>query len=233
MPLEHAAAAAPLRKHADMEVCAVGERLWLRGSHWSDELDQSFRRILGAERYRRLADDKIALRDCILPSDVLPTGAWSPLDTWLQPVAPPTVLPASGVKRAPLRMVRAAVERPVNLLEIDFRAWHDYAVCAPTVRLSRLSFAVSDFGHALIRGEPLPPLSGARYFESKGVAAPLGWIWSPTVDAEVLRQAIGLADGAIALLTVDGLCDVIESDDFVRATRSAVRLTAKELGHVS
>jgi hypothetical protein len=233
MPVEHAAAAAPLRKHSDVEVCVAGELLWLRGTHWSDELDQSFRKILGADRFRRLADDKIALLNCILPSGLLPQGTWSPLDAWLQPVAPPTVLPSCDFQCTSLRLVRSAVERPANLLEVDFHTWHEYAASAPKVRLSRLSFAVSDDGRALIRGEPLPPLPGVRYVETHGVAAPVGWTWSPAVDADVLRQAIGLADGAIALYNVDGNCDVIESDDFVRATRSAVRLTAKELGHVA
>jgi hypothetical protein len=233
MPLDHAASVAPLRKHSDVEVRVAGDRLWLRGTHWSDELDRSFRKILGAERYKWLADDQIAPRDCILPNGVLPEGTWSPLDTWLQPVTPPTVLSARVGRQTPLHLVRATGEQAANLLEIDFQAWYDYAVGAPKIRLDRLSFAVSDDGRALIRGEPLPPLPGARYVETKGIAMPLGLTWSPAVDADVLRGSIGLTDGAIALFTADGMCDVLEAEDFVRASRSAVRLTAKELGHVA
>jgi hypothetical protein len=115
---------------------------------------------------------------------------------------------------------------------VSFRAWRDYAVAAPQIRLNCLSFAASDDSQALVRGEPLPPLPGTRFVEVSGVAVPLGWTWWPAVDAEVVRQALGFAEYDLALFTSAGECELIVADDFVRATRSAVRLTAKELGCV-
>jgi hypothetical protein len=165
-----------------------------------------------------------------VPSGFLPDGPWTPLKEWLQPAAPPTLLPGKVTSRASLRLVRTTAERNANLVCVGFRAWRDYAVSAPQIRLHRLSFAVSGDAQTLIRGEPLPPLPGTRYVEIDGVAVPLGLTWSPAIDAEVVRESLGLDAHDIGLFTLAGVCEVIRADDFIRATRSAVRLTAKEIG---
>ncbi len=229
IPLDGAVAAATLRRAADIETCVVGNRLWLRGSKWDDELARSARKILGAERFRVLAEDEIARWGETVPSGLVPNGPWAPLTQWLQPAAPVTVLSGQIAHRASVQFVRSAAEQSANLLLVEFRSWHEYAIIAPQVRLRPLSFAVSDDGHALIRGEPLPSLPGSRYVEASGIARPLGWDWSLAIDAVVLRVALGLADGDMALFAPDGSYDVVATDDFVRATRSAVRLTEKEL----
>jgi len=232
MPLEGAVAAATLRKSTDIEACVVDGRLWLRGTKCSDGLDRSLRKILGAERFHRLSGEETARWGETLPSGLLPKGPWIPLKQWLQPTVPATVLPGRISERASLRIVRSSTEQAANLLLVEFQKWREYAATAPQARLSRLSFAASDDGHVLIRGEPLPPLPGTRYIEAEGVARPLGWEWSPAVDAAVIRAAFGLADRELALLASDGSYEVVGADDFVRATRSAVRLTEKELGSV-
>jgi hypothetical protein len=229
MPLEGAVAAAPLRKVSDVDVCVVDGRLWLRGTKWNEGLDRSLRKILGAERFHRLPDDEIARWGDTLPSQRLPNGPWIPLKDWLQPAAPVTVWPARIDKRTSLQMVRSADEQSANVLLVNFQLWKEYAAAAPQIRLRQLTFAVSDDGQSLIRGEPIPPLPGTRYIETDGIARPLGWAWSPMVDASVLRAALQLDDRELALLTSDGTYEVFRADDFVRATRSAVRLTEKEL----
>jgi hypothetical protein len=229
MPLGGAVATAPLRHAADIEACVADDRLWLRGTRWDDALGRSLRKILGADRFHRLAHDQIARWGNALPSGELPAGPWTPLKHWLQPAAPATVLPAQVDQRAPLQFVRSAAEQSANMLLVEFQQWHEYATSAPQVRLKPLAFAVSDDGYALIHGEPLPPLAGARYAEADGIARPLGWDWSPAIDAAVLRTALSLGSRDVAVFAPDGSYDVVSADDFVRATRSAVRLTAREL----
>lgn len=230
IPLDQALGAAPLRKQSDVEVCVADDLLWLRGSSWTDTLDRDLRKVLGAERFHCLENNQTARWGCTLASGLLPQGPWTPLIQWLQPIAPPTILPAKIAQRAPLRLVRSSAERAADLLVVDFPVWREYAVSAPQIRLNLLSFAVSGDFRALVRGIPLPPLPGARYAEMKGVAVPLGWSWSPAIDAEIVRQVLGLAEHDIALITLEGVCEIVSSDDFVRATRSAVRLTEKEFG---
>jgi len=230
IPLAQLEAAAPLRLQAGVEACVEGERLWLRGTQWDASLDRTLRKILGAARYHRLPERQTAEWGCTLASGTEPAGPWTAFRTWLQPAAPRTALAATIGLRAEVRLVRTTVERTANLLVVPFEAWRDYAVAAPLVRLRHLSFAASEDGLALVRGEPLPPLLGTMYVEETGVAVPLGWTWSPAVSAKVLRKSLALEEGDVALLTTAGECEVIGAQDFVRATRSAVRLTEEAIG---
>jgi hypothetical protein len=231
VPLKQAAATAPLRTVPGIEVCVTDDRLWLRGTQWTDDLDRSFRKILGAERFHQKTDGQLVPWSRILPTARLPDGAWRSLSTWLQPVLPTTVYPSTIGKQAALHLVRTYVERDANVLRVDTHAWRNYAATAPRVRLLHLAFAVSEDGQVVIRGLPLPPLQGAQFVEVNGIAAPTGWTWTPALDAASLRQSIGITDGGLAMFTLEGTCDVIEADNFVRATRSAVRLTEEALRH--
>lgn len=230
IPLAQAEAAAPLRLQAGVEACVEGERLWLRGTQWDEALDRSLRKILGAARFHRLPERQTAEWGCVLASGMEPAGPWTTFRTWLQPAAPTAAMAATIGRRVDVRLVRTTVERGANLLVVPFAAWRDYAVAAPLVRLRHLSFAVSDDGLALVRGEPLAPLLGTMYVEEAGVAAPVGWTWSPAVSAKVLRKSLALEEGDVALLTIAGECEVIGEQDFVRATRSAVRMTEEAIG---
>jgi hypothetical protein len=67
--------------------------------------------------------------------------------------------------------------------------------------------------------------------EDNGIAAAAGWIWSPPVDSEVLRDSLRLEPHDLALLHEDGTWDHVRGADFVRATRSAARLSQEGAGH--
>jgi hypothetical protein len=70
------------------------------------------------------------------------------------------------------------------------------------------------------------------FVERCGVAAPVGWRVDPPLDAEVLADPFGLAAGDLCLLVDADRVERIGADEFVRATRSAVRLTVKRLSRV-
>jgi hypothetical protein len=230
LPLDRALDAAPLRLHPEIEACTADGSLWLRGVNWDEAFDLLLRKMLGAERFHRLTENRIAPWGCALPTGVLPDGQWMPFKDWLQPAVPPTILAGRLGPRGSFRLVREAQERSANLLCTTFDEWQKYALSAPLVRLSCLSFAVSNDAQVLIRGEPLPPLPGTRFVECSGIAVPAGWTWLPAIDAEVLRESLGLDGEDIALMAPAGECETIRRDDFVSAARSAVRLTAREIG---
>ncbi len=58
------------------------------------------------------------------------------------------------------------------------------------------------------------------------MAAPCGFGWVPPVPATVLAGLFELEKGDLALWTEEGY-ELIERSAFVRASRSAARLTAK------
>jgi hypothetical protein len=127
-----------------------------------------------------------------------------------------------------------------SLLLSRFDLWAAYAIEAPQIRLNPWRFAVAADGRVAVHVQPqakrvanlssaLPPLPGRRWVEQDGVAIPAGWSWTPAVDAALLREVFGLAEGDVALWHADGTWERIAAEEFVRATRAAVRATAKEM----
>jgi hypothetical protein len=105
--------------------------------------------------------------------------------------------------------------------------WLSYGSSAPQVRLDRLTFAVSSDARVLVRGLPLPPLAGTRYYEQAGVALPCGWGWPAWLDARLVRDALPIGKTDLPLFSPLGTWESIPGDQFVRATRSAVRLSTE------
>jgi hypothetical protein len=105
--------------------------------------------------------------------------------------------------------------------------WSGYATGAPQVRLEKLTFAASADGRVIVRGQPLPPIPGRRCYERAGVAVPCGWGWPSWLTADLVRSTLEIAPPAVALFSPAGTWEVVPADQFVRATRSAVRLSAE------
>jgi hypothetical protein len=226
IPLTYGGEALRLWKTPAVEVCVVEDRLWLRGDDWNDDLDSAVRAMLGSERFS-LESEMLSPHGHALPVARAPAGPWTPLCEWFQPATPPRKFSARVRDRTLLRLVRSDEPLAINLLMTARSAWHEYAVAAPAVRLARWSFAASDDGQVIVRGAPTPPLAGVHYVEADGIGVPAGWKWSPQLDVDVLRQVFALEKGDLLLLATDGSYELIQGDDFVRATRSAVRLTAR------
>jgi hypothetical protein len=108
--------------------------------------------------------------------------------------------------------------------------WNRYGQTAPQVRLRDCFFAVAADQRVVIRGTQLPPLPGTRYVERDGIATAIGWTWYPAVGSLVLRDVFQLHQQDLALLYGNQAWERVAGDHFVRATRSAIRVTAREFG---
>lgn len=230
LPEEEALSAGRLRLRAGLEVCAAGDGLWVRGPVLDDELARALRGLPGAERFRVDSQGRLTRIGRRLPSGNLPAGPWTPLATWIAPKVQPVLraAPATAVPHAPVTLVRDENPGEPGALLCDLDDWSAFALACAEVRLRGLKFACSDDG-ALVVGLPVPPVRGQRLVDRGGVLVPCGHAWEPAVDAAELREVLGAATGDLVLLTEAG-CDVIEAPAFVRASRSAVRLTARGVG---
>jgi len=228
-PIESAPSLARLDGTDGVAVCVVDDRVWLRGSEWSESLNKALRSIMGCERFMVAADDAIVPIGKRLSCGELPKEAWTPLSKWTVLNIPPRMFVALRPTPSVLSLVRSNQEREASLLRVTLASWTQYAVSAPQARLNRWTFAVSGDRFCLIQGAPLPPLPGVRYAVVDGVAVPAGWTWRPALDPAVLRSWLGLEQGELALFAPDGSCQKLPADAFVAATRSAVRLTAEAM----
>jgi len=232
LPRESIAGLGRLRLIPRLSVCELGEQVWLQGEGGDEALETSLRGLPGATRFSVFPDRQLLAAGTRVPHGYLPEGPWHSLAEWLGVTLEPAGLAGKIGEGVPVRLVRSSSPCEANVLLVSLVAWRDYGVNAPQVRLERWSFAVSDAGDVIVRGLPLPPLPGQAFVEWEGVAVPAGWYWDPPVDAAVLRDVLGLASGDLALLHPDGAWDRVPADVFVRAVRSAIRLSGEEKPHV-
>jgi hypothetical protein len=238
-PRASARALARLSRQRGIGICEFGDELWLRGKSLSDELDRGLKLVPGARRYALLADGQLVPQGKLVPRGRLPEGNWLLLVDWL---AQNLVLPSinnfssssaaaavPSVQAAPLRLVRSSIIRDSALLETRLAAFHDYVLTAPQWRLDRWSYVATSDGRVLVRGIPLPPLPGIQWYENEAICAPLGFAWEPAVEAALIRRVLRLAPGESALLRPDGTWEPVAAEQWVRCTRSSVRLTAEAL----
>ncbi len=226
MPLDATVGLGRLRGLSGIEVCELDGILWLHVRNITDDLDSAIRK-LPCTRFAVLADGQLVRSGTRVPRGQLPDGPWTELADWMTLEMPPEASCGTVASQVEVRLVRGGSEREANVIVTNTSTWQEYASQAPRVRLDRLAFAINGDGGVVVRGTPLPPVTGKRFVERSGVAVEAGWTWTPSVDPNVLAALLRLDSDDLALLHVDQPWDHIHGDDFVRATRSAVRLSVE------
>lgn len=203
--------------------------VWIKGETLDDRVSRILRSLPDAERFLVTANNSLTSWGETVPREVLPDGTWIPISEWLTLQMPAAGFAAPISQRVPLSIVRSDSPVEANMLKVAWKVWRDYAISAPVIRLNQWAFAVSDQGEALIRGRPVAPLPGIRYVEQSGIAIPVGWRLEPPIAEASLHRAMSLEPGTIAMISEAGTMEGILESAFVRATRSAVRLTDNSL----
>jgi len=227
---------APLRLIRGIEVAEKEPFIWVRGSNSDEELELLIRALPAVARYELSSGNRLRNLASRIPAETLPLLNWQLLSRWLRVQLPGNYVPQSirwgereeglsPFRPVPLRIVRSAEERSIDLLMTRLSDWCDFALSAPEVRLRQLRFAVDADGNVVVRGKPLPPLPGRQFVLHANIGIQAGFMWEPAVSAEVLVRRLGLSTDALALFHEDGTLSRIEAEQFVPATRSAVRET--------
>ncbi len=229
LALEDAASLAPLRLTAGIEVGEAGRVLWLRGQAADEKVARVLQSLPAVVRCEMLAGNRLRNLEARIPAERLPDLLWQPLASWLRVELPVAVMPAVAPATVRLRLVRSMAERAADLLLADLADWVQFARTAAQVRLERLQFAAEAGGKVLVRGQPLPALPGRRFVLHGRIAVPAGFAWAPAVSAEVLMRRFGAVEGALVVWHEDGTITRLHAEQFVPATRSAIRATAAAL----
>lgn len=220
-----AACLGPLRQWPGVELCEQPDALWVFVPNVEEPSEEILKRLPG-RRYLVLADYQLVPADALVPKGYLPTDDWVALSTWMQVQLPNAGFAAKPNAQVALRLVRGGPAAEANLLLTTLVTWQAYACSAPQVRLDRWTFAVNAAEQVVVRGTPLPPVIGTHFVEQSGVATPAGWTWEWPLDPQVIRSVFQLEPEDLALVHADGSWDEIRAENFVKATRSAVRLSA-------
>jgi hypothetical protein len=213
-----------LRKHSDVQTLTEADCIWLRGASLNEQICTLLRSLPDAECFVVLPDNQLAHWNETVPRATLPEGLWQPILKSLTVMLPAALFAPRIEPSVPLRLARSAFPIEGNLLRTTWKTWRDYAIAASQIRLNQLSFAASP-SEALVRGTPLPPIPGELFVEAGGVAIPLGWRTDPELDAQSIRRLIEAAEETMVLLHENGSVELILESAFVRATRSAVKMS--------
>lgn len=220
-----AAALAGLRLRPALEVLESGDDVWLRSKSSDDELKAKLSALPALARCEWLPDDRLRPLGKLIPTGILPSSPWQPLKSWLQVAFPPAASLALEPARVALELVRSASEHESALLLTGLKEWSQYAATAAKVRLEPLRFAVDHSGRVLVQGNPLPPIPGKRFVIYGRIAVPAGFTWVPALSPAVLLRVFGGAESSLVLWEEQGTITRLSAEQFIPATRAAVKAT--------
>ncbi|MCF6314402.1 MAG: hypothetical protein L3J39_18280 [Verrucomicrobiales bacterium] len=198
---------------------------WLRGPEISPcVLALPFEQLYQVDE----SESKLIPLGASLPVRSVPDIEWETLSIALIPGKLPSKLPITSIQGVAVTRVRARELVDANLIRVSAEAWCDFANAAADIRLKPLSFAASIEGDVIVRGSPLPSITGNRLVEINGIVTDLGYTWSPAIATDILRKYLNLVGKDLAILLPNTCWEKIEAANFISATRSAARQT-KEL----
>lgn len=226
---EEAASLTGLRLVAGIEVGLTDDTIWLRGSRGDENLQAKLSALPASARYEWLGSNQLRQIDQRIPVARLPALQWQALNSWLLIEMPSAAIPAEPPSSVPLRLVRSANEQDPELLLTQFDELARFVSTAAQVRLEGLQFSASSDGTVLVRGHPLPPVSGQRFVVHGGVAVPVGFSWEPRVSPDVLTRRFSVSGNALVLWNENNAITRLHSEQFVPLSRSALRATQQAL----
>ena len=161
-----------------------------------------------------------------LPELELPPLNWLPLHTLL-PAIPASVSENETFFGNLFFFLQADTQiREPTAIRLPFSTFAKWAETASSIRLARLTFAVSENHEVLVLGTPLPPLNGQSLYSDGQLLIPCGFALPPFF----LADEIPVSRDQRLLVESDHSVHVIGSELFVQASRAAIRLTSHSIG---
>lgn len=217
---------ADLRTQPSLFIAEADEAVWLKAEQAGKDIRPRLN-ALPAVRTYVLQEERLFPVGAAVPEAELPRSlTWTPLQTWLQPEAPSSLLPPLELPagQLPFRLVRSQEEQTASALLVEAEHWLQYAEAAPQVRLERLRFALSDERQVLVTGDPLPSLPGKLFWQMERLLLPAGWTLEYPLLAPLLSGRMAKETDDLALIRQSGAWTTIRSAAFVTAQRANVRL---------
>jgi len=213
-----------IRTWPGLLVATTGDEIWVRGIP-PDTTDLQLRKL--PARYTFLADaqERLFLPGKYTPHDTLKKMSWEGVASFITVELPVSAMPARLGEGYTVRLSpTTATAEPFAVLT-TLEHWKAYAGTAPLVRLQRLSFAACETGEVLIIGTPVPSMPGKVFTLRDNILLPAGYDFDPPAIGQLIATWSGTENDTLLLFHVDGQWEKIPGHVFVRASRSAIRLT--------
>lgn len=200
---------------------------WIRGNTAGVEIERIFKTLPFTSIFHIVSENLLIKIGDKVPSGMLPPMAWISFNRWLRIEFPSAALAAETFPTLELKLVRSADEKVPSVLLTRLEEWQKFISTASQIRISPLRFASNGGGEIVIQGNPLPSLPGKRFYTEGQIAIPLGFTWHPAVSATVFTSIMNAGKGVLVLWENEQVLREIKAEQFVPASRSAVRMTEK------
>lgn len=237
----------PLRLDPDLEIAELPDGLfWVRGTG------------VGTERYQILAavsDSPIFLLDeqqrltpsaGTVPTGRLPALSWSSLTEFITATPPRPRRIRDSQLRIEVRLCRSGQIQDAAAMITSWKNFLEWGLAISELRLKSLKFAVAG-QRVLVIGQPIPPLTGQRFWVAGQLYVPLGYSWQPAIDEASLNESLSLlfaqshpenqhvkANNVLFVWHEDTeQIEPVQLDDLSPVSRSTLRQTAIGLSDTS
>jgi hypothetical protein len=231
LPIKERDALGAVRNLLHLRVAEDGDLLWLRGIEADAGPNLRVQQLPVLNTYTLDEHGNLFPVGGTTPTNKLKELKWYPVAEYVNVELPTSALPGMTAERYKVRITASAREREAKALMTSFSVWEEYATRASELRLERLRFAVSENKDVLILGTPLPPIPGKEFWMHHSILIPCGFDFEVTLVADLLAEKLDPSHNSIFVFNADGAYEKISNMDFAPATRSAVRLTKKNLYH--
>lgn len=218
-------ALASLRLMRGLKVAEQDSTVWLRGIPFSEKLPNEIWELPAKHIYTLDKENNLFPIGTRVPVAKLSELVWIPIQQYVKVEAPVSAIRGEMKETVAVRLVPSSEMQAGQALLTEIAQWKAYADTAPLTRLKRLSFAASELNAVLLIGTPLPPLPGREYWMIEKMLLPCGYDFEIGLMRSLLPRKLNPDGDGFILFDTDGSWQKINADNFVTATRSAVRMT--------
>lgn len=204
---------------------AEADYLYLRSINEEIWSDKRIHQLPVLHSYRLDEEERLFPLQGVTPVDKLPSLSWQSLSQFITPELPVSPLPGKLPDSISIQLKPTDKVQDGTALLTTLSIWKEYAEAAPEARLRVLRFAASGDGHVLVLGNPLPPIQGREFYQIHKLLLPSGYVFEASVIADLIQQKQATEQDLLYLFVPSGEVHTMVPSSFVKATRSAVRLT--------
>ena len=209
-------------------VARFGKCIWLKCKYDGSNIHVKLKGIPAIHMYWMDMEENLFLLDTLTPIMKLPELKWVSLIDFIKVDMPIAALPGQVKTSYKPKIIKSDTVNIGTALLTNLQSWKMYAESASATRLNLLRFAVSEEGMVLIIGNPLPSLPGQEFWNVGNIYISSGYNFEFFFVASLLQEKCNENKSLYLFYTKEGHYASINKEDFVKATRSAIRLTKVE-----
>ncbi len=218
-----------IRLYSNVQVATNNNLVWVKGIISDQENDTQIKKIPFKNIYTIDKDSNLFNLGSLTPIDKLKVLDWITIDKFINLEFPSSLMAGRVKETHHVKLIKSDKVQTGNAMITDFEIWNNYAQNASEIRLNKLIFAVSKSNQVIIIGQPLPPIQGLEYWLNNDLLIPAGYDFEIPILANLIFEKLNIKNSSYILFDTNNQWQKIFKENFVNASRSAIRLTSQSV----